>query len=62
MIFKRFINSCFRYPNVNFRHFTPSQVRHQYDGGDQKYLDEIVKMSEQKSKHYGNINKRLFLL
>ncbi len=38
---------------MNFRHFTPSQVRHQYDGGDQKYLDEIVKMSEQKNRKYG---------
>ena len=43
----------YRYQTVNFRHFSPSQVRHQYDGADQKYLDDIVKVSEQKSKKYG---------
>ncbi len=42
-----------RYPTLNVQHFTPAQVRHQYDGGDKKYLDEIVQLSERRTKKYG---------
>ena len=49
-----------RYPTLNVQHFTPAQVRHQYDGGDKKYLDEIVQLSERRTKKYGEGNFRIF--
>lgn len=36
-------------------YFKPHQVKHQYDCGDAQYLDEIVQISEQKSRRYGKI-------
>ena len=44
---------CCRYPTLNMQYFKPWQVKHQYDGVDSKYLNEIVQISEKKSKKYG---------
>ena len=42
-----------RYPNINTHFFKPHQVQAQYDGTDQAYLQEIVKISQLNSKRYG---------
>jgi hypothetical protein len=38
---------------VNITYYKSQQVRHLYDGNDIEYINEIVQLSEQKSKRYG---------
>jgi len=49
----------FRYRNVNITYYKPHQVRHLYDSSDVEYINEIVRLSEEKSKRYGKISHSL---
>ncbi|KAK2163918.1 hypothetical protein LSH36_72g05019 [Paralvinella palmiformis] len=46
------IDPSTRYVNLNPAFFKPQQVKSLYDGGDEDYLNEIVRIAEQKSSRY----------
>jgi hypothetical protein len=51
-----------RYTNLNLRRLKAWQIRHQYDGEDSKYLNQIVEMPATKSKKYDWIQDSQYLL
>ncbi|KAK2182205.1 hypothetical protein NP493_363g01001 [Ridgeia piscesae] len=51
-----------RYTNLNPHCVLPIQVKHQYDGGDLVYLNEIVQISEQNCKRYEWMRDQHYLL